>query len=48
MSICSRPASNYGDGRGCQDENCPRHGGDQEPREQPWETVLSDGDGDLG
>jgi len=24
---CSAPSSNYGDGRGCGDDACPRHGG---------------------
>lgn len=28
---CSAPASNHGDGRGCDDENCPRHGGEPMP-----------------
>ena len=52
MSHCSSPASNYGDGRGCQDVNCPRHGGEPEaiydPPVQRWEATLSDEGGDLG
>lgn len=25
-ATCTRPASNHGDGRGCDDDHCPRHG----------------------
>jgi hypothetical protein len=24
---CTYPRGDYGDGRGCQDDHCPRHGG---------------------
>ena len=45
--VCSSPRTNHGDGRGCQDETCPRHGEptiDDVPTEMQCRPVMVDGE----